>query len=210
MNARDAQQGFTLIEILVAMTLMAIIGVLGFRGLDNVRHASERLSGTAARWQEIGLATERIGRDVRQAFAVPGRTGDGREAAVWQTRRFLDERPESAQLVFSRLGAGEGDIQRIGYRWEKSAIAGTSADSTASGKLSLLIWPAVDAALPARSYMLLDGVAKLELSYLDRQGNWLFDWPTAPARQLPRALRLVMTLAEGGVVERIFDLPAAE
>ena len=176
--------------------------MLGFRGLDNVRHASERLSGTAARWQEIGLATERIGRDVRQAFAVPGRTGDGREAPAWQTRRWLDERPEAAQLIFSRLGNGEGDVQRIGYRWDKDAISG--------GQLSLLLWPAVDAALPARRYLLLNGVAKLELSYLDAQGNWLADWPTALARQLPRALRLVVTLAEGGVVERIFDLPAAD
>jgi len=200
--SNQAQRGFTLIEILVAMTLMAIIGVLGFRGLDNVRHASERLSNTAARWQEIALASERIGRDVRQAFGVPGRTADGREAPAWQTRRWLDERPEAAQLIFSRLGNGEGDVQRIGYRWDKDASGG--------GQLSLLLWPAVDAALPVRRYLLLDGIAKLELSYLDAQGNWLADWPTALARQLPRALRLVMTLVEGGVVERIFDLPAAE
>ncbi|MDD2742360.1 MAG: type II secretion system minor pseudopilin GspJ [Rhodocyclaceae bacterium] len=206
MMIRYPHRGFTLIEILLAMTLMAIIGVLGFRGLDNVRHASERLSSTAARWQEIALASDRIGRDVRQAFAVPGRTGDGRETPAWLTRRWVDERPESAQLVFSRLGNGDGDVQRIGYRWDK----GTSEDAAGGGTLSLLLWSSVDAALPARRYALLDGVAKLELSYLDHQGNWLADWPTAMARQLPRALRLVVTLVEGGVVERIFDVPAAE
>lgn len=206
MMARYSHRGFTLIEILVAMTLMAIIGVLGFRGLDNVQHASERLSGTAARWQEIALASDRIGRDVHQAFAVPGRASDGRETPAWLTRRWVDERPESAQLVFSRLGNGDGDVQRIGYRWDKAS----SNDASGGGKLSLLVWSSVDAVLPARSYPLLDGVTKLELAYLDRQGNWLTDWPTAMARQLPRALRLVLTLVEGGVVERVFDVPAAE
>ncbi len=202
MKSGPPHRGFTLIEILVAMALMAIIGVLGFRGLDNVRHSSERLGGTAAYWQDIALASERIGRDVRQALAVPGRTSDGLEAPAWQTRRWLDERPEAAQLVFSRLGNGEGDLQRVGYRWEKG-ISG-------EGRLSLLVWPAVDAAAPSRSYPLLEGVAKLELSYLDRQGKWLADWPTTSARQLPRAVRLTLTLEEGGVIERIFDVPAAE
>jgi hypothetical protein len=40
---------------------------------------------------------------------------------------------------------------------------------------------------------------------LDLRGRFAF-----MPEQLPRALRLVITLVEGGVVERIFDLPAAE
>ena len=195
-------RGFTLIEILVAMSLMAIIGVLGFRGLDNIRHATERLSGMAARWQEIALVNERIGRDIRQALGVPGRSGDGREAPAWQTSRRVDARPEAAQLIFSRLGNAEGDLQRVGYRWVKQGAAG--------GELSLLVWPAVDAVLPTRSYLLLGKLAQFELSYLDHHGQWLPDWPATSVRALPRALRLVMTLEEGGVVARIFAVPAAE
>lgn len=202
MIARQHNRGFTLVEILVAMTLLAVIGVLGFRGLENIRHSSAHLSTMATRWQAIGRVNERIARDVRQALAIPGRTGDGVEAPAWQTRRLLDARPESAQLIFSRLGSGEGDVQRIGYRWVKQGAA--------SGELSLVIWPAVDAVLPTRSYVLLDQLAGFELSYLDSQGQWLADWPATPVRALPRALRVVMALSEGGVVERIFDVPVAD
>lgn len=202
MNLGRRHHGFTLIEILVAMTLLAIIGVLGFRGLDNVRHSTEKLGAIAARWQDIALACERIGRDVRQTLAVPGHLPDGRLAPSWQTRRQLENKPESAQLVFSRLGNTEGDLHRIGYRWEKTAAG--------HGQLSLLLWPSVDAAVPSRHYPLLNGVANLELAYLDRHGNWLDDWPSIAPRQLPRAVRLKLTLEEGGMIERIFDVPAAE
>ena len=81
---RCKMAGFTLIEMLVAAALLALIGALGWRGLDNVQQASLHLTETTARWQELALVGERIGSDVRQAIAVPGRQTDGRAAPPWQ------------------------------------------------------------------------------------------------------------------------------
>lgn len=190
---RYKMAAFTLVEMLVAVALLALIGVLGWRGLDNVQQASRRLSETTARWQEIALVGERIGHDVRQAIAVPGRQADGRAAPPWQG----SSTEKSAQMSFTRLGDSEGELSRLAYRWQ-------------DGQLDLLLWPAPDAPAPGRSYRLLAGIARLEFAYLDRQGRWLAHWPEAPEQALPRALRLRFELQEGGTLERIFDVPAAD
>ncbi|PKO87676.1 MAG: hypothetical protein CVU18_09970 [Betaproteobacteria bacterium HGW-Betaproteobacteria-12] len=182
--------GFTLIEILVAMSLLAVIGVLGYRGLDSVRQTAERVQEKAMRWQEIALVVDRLGSDVRQALAVPGRWPDGSPAPAWQT-------PAPAELVLSRATADDGDLQRLAYR-------------ALGDRLELLTWPAFDASAPTRQHVLLAGLAGVEFAYLDREQRWLADWPSAEARRLPRALRLRLHLAEGGVIERIFDVAAAD
>src|SRR3546814_4811983 len=42
-RARSAQQGFTLIEVLVALALMALLSLISWRALDSVERSSERL-----------------------------------------------------------------------------------------------------------------------------------------------------------------------
>lgn len=190
---RKKTAGFTLVEMLVAVALLALIGVLGWRGLDNVQQAGRHLTQTTARWQELALVGERLGRDVAQAIAVPGRQSDGRTAPPWQGSRT----EKSAELIFTRLGDSAGQLSRLAYRWQ-------------DGQLDLLLWPAPDALAPSRSYRLLSGIEDLEFAYLDRQGRWLASWPNPPEQALPRALRLRFTLQEGGRLERIFDVPAAD
>jgi general secretion pathway protein J len=48
------------------------------------------------------------------------------------------------------------------------------------------------------------------MSVLDHESRWLAIWPQRDGRTLPRALRLRLSLAEGGTIERIFDVAAAE
>lgn len=189
--------GFTLIEILVAMSLLALLGVLGYRGLESIRQTATALSDKAQRWQAIALAVDRLGSDARQAVSVPGRDAAGGELPAWHGRRLPAPAPDAAQLVLTRIGNAGSDLQRLAYRWQET-------------QLELLIWPAHDAPAPARHYPLLDGIADLEFAYLDRQNRWLADWPAGQPGALPRALRLRLTLVEGGTIERIFDVAASD
>src|SRR3546814_14883872 len=46
-RARSAQQGFTLIEVLVALALMALLSLISWRALDSVERSSERLQASS-------------------------------------------------------------------------------------------------------------------------------------------------------------------
>lgn len=182
------QRGFTLIEIVVAVSLLALLGVLGYRGLDAVRRTAAALEADTARWQEIALAVERLGNDVRQAVAVPGRDADDHPTPAWST--------VGCELTLTR-SAADAPLQRVGYRWR-------------DGGLDLLTWPAHDASAPGRAYRLLDAIPGCELAVLDRSNRWRSTWPAGDGAALPRALRVTLHLAEGGIVERIFDVAAAD
>lgn len=62
------QQGFTLIEVLVAITLMAIVSLLAWRGLDQVARARERIDEQAQDNDMIVRVLGQIERDVEQAY----------------------------------------------------------------------------------------------------------------------------------------------
>src|SRR5690606_9853786 len=64
MNATDAQQGFTLIEVLVALTLMALISLISWRGLETVQHTGERLDERAEETLSLLRALSQIERDI--------------------------------------------------------------------------------------------------------------------------------------------------
>lgn len=189
-------RGFTLIEILVAVSLLAMIGVLGYRGLESIRHTGQRLGMSAERMHAIALTFERLGGDVRQALPVPGRRPDGSEAPAWQTLHPTAS-TAALELTLTRSSSGSGDLQRLTYRWHE-------------GLLELITWPAHDALQPGRRYPLLGDIDAIEFAYLDRDNRWRADWPASELHRLPRALRLKLHLAEGGQIERIFDVAAAE
>jgi len=62
MNKR--QQGFTLIEVMVAIMLMAIVSVIAWRGLDSVNRADEHLKASAGQTRELLAALGQLERDV--------------------------------------------------------------------------------------------------------------------------------------------------
>lgn len=46
-HPRPAQAGFTLLEVLIALTLMAVLGILSWRALDSTTRSNERLEAHA-------------------------------------------------------------------------------------------------------------------------------------------------------------------
>lgn len=159
-----AQRGLTLIELLVAVSLLAIVSVLGYRGLETVRLSTDHATRQGESMQRLAMVFARIERDLANAIPPP----------VDAPTLFQGNAQE---LVFLRLAAGGTTLRRLGYRWQ--------ADSS---ELLLLGWPTIDGdAGPLQ--VLIDGVASLAFSYLDSDGRWLLDWPVASAA-LPRAIKI--------------------
>lgn len=190
--------GFTLVELLVATLVLAVLAVMAYRGLTAVQDSERHLAQVSGRWQDISRAVERFGRDVRQAVERSGldRSGQLPPFRGVQGRHGEAAVPaDAAQLSFS-VGGGEGlDTRRVGYRWRES-------------NLELLLWPTPEAAGQApKIYPLLGGVKAVEIAYLDERGQWRDAWPQPGSAARPRAVRLRLALEEGIGVERLFDLP---
>lgn len=193
--------GFSLIEVLVAVTLLAVVGVLGYRGLDQVRLASARLGQHADEWQTLAAAFERIGNDLRQA--LPPALSPGSDAAFWQLSAADEQGRRSGQLSFVRPAWTTGEAQRVAYRWEEG-------DGGDGGTLWLLLWSGREETAAVRRLRLLDGLRQIDMACLDRHGTWRRTWSTsAQGGDLPRAIRFELVLPDGRRIERIFDLPAA-
>lgn len=200
------QTGLTLIELLVAVALLAVITGMAYRGLDSVSRSSERNLAEGDRWQGVALLFERIASDVAQPSRRPVRAGAEGAAPLpeWWGRGVLGvgesvgSDPAAAQLEFTRRSPQGRDDVRLGYRLRDD-------------KVELLLWPVLDRApgtLP-EVYVLLDGVSSLRFRHLDNNGAWQDIWPVAGnAAALPRAVAIEITVKDGVTLQRMFALPS--
>jgi general secretion pathway protein J len=185
-------RGFTLLELLIALAILAMLSVLGYRATASLADSEVRLTAETARWRALDALFVRLEADLRKAQPRGARTAAGLEPA-WLGA--VDAEGNS-DLRFSRAGpeftfeAGSAG-QRLGYRLRNSAV-------------EVLYWPYLDIApgsLPA-AYALADGITRFRVEYLDSRGATHERWPVAGEPALPRAVRVTLTLAGGETVER--------
>ena len=187
-----AARGFTLVELLVALAILALLSVLGYRSIASLTDSEVRLSAETGRWRSLDALFTRLEADLRQAQPRGARIAGGIEPA-WLGGADFDG---NADLRFSRSGPefalepGSAG-QRLGYRLRNGAV-------------EVLYWPYLDiapGALPT-AYVLADGISRVRVDYLDSSGAWRERWPVAGGPALPRAVRVELTLAEGETVDR--------
>jgi general secretion pathway protein J len=195
-----ATRGFTLIEILVALLVFALLAGFGYRGLGAVLDAGERVTTDTRKWRDLALAFEHMRLSFAQAADRPIR--DRYDAAAPAFAGTAATRNASEPLVeFTRMGyAGhEGaatDQQRVGYRLRDDRV-------------EQLAWPVLDQAphTEPHAIVLLEGVRELSLAYL-YEGKWHPRWPLPQSvAQHPAAVRVALLLASGERFERVFALP---
>lgn len=68
-------KGFTLIEVLVAITLMAVMAVMGWRGLDSITRSREQLDRSLASTRGLQAAFSQMQLDASQVL-LPAQIGE--------------------------------------------------------------------------------------------------------------------------------------
>jgi len=191
-----AAAGFTLVEVLVALAILAITMLLAYRATAALAEGESRLAGETARWRSLDAALARLEADLRQAVPRPVREGERRAPAFV----IADAADGNSAIVMSRAGtefAQEPGIagQRIGYR-------------VADGRLEIVYAPGLDnvTGAPAAAYAVVDGVASFRVEGLRSGGDWSPRWPAFGEPDVPRAVRVRLVLASGEPIERWWAL----
>ncbi len=208
--ARPADRGFTLVEVLVALGIMATLAVMGWQGIDGIvrtRDASQarlehtlRLGTVLAQWEQ-DLAS------LHETDAVPALSYDGK------TLRLTRRTDDGVQLVAWSLTSSNGTAQPDTGSSQWTRWAGPSVNGSAALQDSWLRSQLLQGNDPGL-LRTLDGVSQLQLycyrgnawSNCQSSGNVVAVAPPAsgasgvpPAARtvLPSGLRLVLTFAGG-------------
>jgi general secretion pathway protein J len=181
-------QGFTLMEVLVALVLLTLFALVTFRALDAVLEAQRRATSEMAHWHELASAFARMDADLANAAARP----DPKVPLAGGFEILLNE-DGSMQFDLVRLLPEDADqaVQRVGYR--------------CTGKsLERLVWPDADNPLlgPIK-ITLLEGLSACAFQYMNELGQWLPTWQPQTGKPFPRAVELSIATADGTPIRRV-------
>jgi general secretion pathway protein J len=195
-GASARSSGFTLIEVLVTLLILAALALLSFRGLDTVLTTRDQVVAETAKWEQVEAFIARFRQDAQLAAPNPARAG-ALQLPPWQGVAAADA--TVPLLQFSRFAGIEGQdrLRRLAYTLN------------AQGELELWLWPALDAAQTPERHVVLEGVESAVFDYLGAELVWVDSWPRDVLdAAIPRAVRLRLVLASGEIIVRTFALAA--
>lgn len=155
--------GFTLLEVLIAVAIFVIVGVLAMSGYNELLKQSDILGANAARTRAVQSAIQRMSQDFAMLEPRPVREplGDSIEPALQ-----ADDRTERlARLTRSGwtnpAGVQRSTLQRVAYRVDDQ-------------KLRRDYWVVLDRTLTEQpvSAVLLDHVRSVKLRFMDGNQSW--------------------------------------
>jgi general secretion pathway protein J len=188
------EAGFTLVELMVALAIFALISVAGVTllrsGSDTQIAVKERLE-LLGRGNRMANAIEA---DLAQAIARPVRDAAGQPVPA-----FVEGDPAVAGALFGFVRAGwsnhdetpRASLQRVAYALD-------------SGAFKRISWAMLDGAAPIDAAILAENVTAAEIRFRDDAGEWRSDWSATEPDALPRAVELRLTQGGGPEVRMLF------
>ena len=198
---RPPGTGFTLLEVLVALAIFAVIGVAAYTGLFAVLDARATTRAQSERLAAVQYAIDTLAADLRQAVERPVRAAQPRE------RASLYSPGANIEPLFAvtrggwpnPAGLARSSLARV--RWQ---LDGERLERSWHARVDATVGVA-----PTRR-LVLDRVVAVELRFLDDEGEWTERWPPLNEQSatpgLPRAVEVTLELADWGPVRRLFDL----
>lgn len=193
--------GFTLLELLIAMAIFSLISVMSFTGLSSVLNNKEVIDKELQLLSDIQRSMLNLARDLEQAIDRPINNGFGGSIAALTGGNNID----STLFELTRTGwrnpaeQHRSQLQRVAYSFEDN-------------QLIRLYWYHLDRIQtdePVRR-ILLNDVDDIQVRYLDK--DWSESWPNllatpgTVAPSLPRAIEITLELKKWGTITRLFRL----
>jgi general secretion pathway protein J len=207
MRTPAKQQGFTLFELLIAVSVFAIASYMAYSGLMQVMNARHHTGEAESRLTEIQLTFLYLERDLQHVVRRPIRNSFGSVEGEIMGDELADYR-----LALTRTGwrvpeyVQRSNLQRVGYLVQDE-------------KLYRISWAVLDQAQdsqPKRT-QILDQVENVEIRFLGADNQWVTSWNSlentvqqsqqqVQPKGIPRAVAIKITLKDQGAINRMFLL----
>lgn len=191
-------RGFTLIEVVIAMAIFAILAALAYSGLQSVIDSKSHTEAGLERLQAVQMSMLTLSSDLQQIAPR-----DAQDALGGRLDKLSTQSSEYL-LEFTRGGwrnpaeSPRSSLQRVAYKLDED-------------RLIRIYWSHVDRADEERRVerVLIDNIESLQLRFLNEQEEWTEDWPEASVlasgsnSPLPLAIEATLDTHDWGEITRL-------
>lgn len=195
------RDGVTLIEVMVAMAILAIVATLLYTGFVQTAHNKKRIEDETERYHEVRMGLERLVRELSMAFASV----------------HVNQIPANVTVKTAFIGKDEASGARIDFTSFSHQRLYRDAHESDQNELSYFLtddpdMPGKDALVRREQdridddpqtggtgQVLIHDVEGFELQYLDPQsGEWLKTWDSTQGamqpNRLPSQVKITLTV----------------
>ncbi|MFN4262957.1 MAG: type II secretion system minor pseudopilin GspJ [Thioalkalivibrionaceae bacterium] len=199
-------RGFTLLEMMLAVAIFALVSVLAFGGLNQVLRVDEASAAAQRELAALDVAFALVARDVAQIVALPPRDSLGDR----QPEFVLERTRDGFEARWVRTGAGVDGLEYVGWRLDDEGLARLrfavvdGADLGAPRVRVLLRHADAEGGSPSGGTREARERSNAELQVVGRDGARLTEWSR---EDWPAQLVLRWPSERFGVIERRFAWP---
>lgn len=221
------EQGFTLLEVLIALVISALIAVMAFESLNAADAGATRTNEVLTEINRLDRAWQIIAADLRHV--IPPAAADRNTVFQAESLRSSGEDADQLVLLFKRRGwvnfsnLPRSDLQMVSYRvvdgqlWRDFApernleLADVDMEDDDAFH-QLLLEEVEDLQLRMLYQGAITSKGKSALEDREYSEDWLQKWPDnnqqgASAQDLPLAVEITLELKGAGSSVRLFAMP---
>lgn len=198
---RERQKGFTLLELLIALSIFVILSTMAYQGLSNMLATRDILEERAKELHELQMVFMVLGNDLEQAVARTVVVEGGQLESA-----FLGGEQTNRWVIMTRAGRANpmgdtrSELQRVAWLFEEGALIRRS-------------WKQLDAMgpNPYQDETMIKGILNMEVQFWDEGGGHFPTWPKETSKVtvqdgLPRGVEVTIEKRGVGRLRRLYEL----